>query len=238
MILRGQGCGQTPDRRLALPIRGRLARSPAISQTCPAGPQGQHHRQPIGYHHKLAGHESPTNQEGVKVVLRGIRRTIGTARAGEGPQRNMIGRRDRALLAVESSPALSCLHSISTPVPPEARRMLTASRRFSAVGERTDRTSAPTTAFRSRSICSPSFEAVLSRWTIPPATKAPTIAATTAQARLLPEAITIPAAPSATTTAVPLTYSVRACRASAPGSRPCRRGWPRRRSAPGRCFGR
>ena len=100
MILRGQGCGQTPDRRLALPIRGRLARSPAISQTCPAGPQGQHHRQPIGYHHKLAGHELPTNQEGVKVVLRGIRRTIGTARAGEGPQRNMIGRRDRALLAL------------------------------------------------------------------------------------------------------------------------------------------
>ena len=39
----------------------------------------------IGYHHKLAGHEPPTNQEGVKVVLRGIRRTIGTARAGKAP---------------------------------------------------------------------------------------------------------------------------------------------------------
>ena len=62
----------------------------------------------IGYHHKLAGHETPTNQEGVKVVLRGIRRTIGTARAGKAPATadvlmqmvalcpdNMIGRRDR-----------------------------------------------------------------------------------------------------------------------------------------------
>ena len=62
----------------------------------------------IGYHHKLAGHEPPTNQEGVKVVLRGIRRTIGTARAGKAPATadvlmqmvalcpdNMIGRRDR-----------------------------------------------------------------------------------------------------------------------------------------------
>jgi site-specific recombinase XerD len=67
----------------------------------------------IGYHHKLAGHEPPTNQEAVKVVLRGIRRTIGTARAGKAPVTadvlmqmvalcpdNMIGRRDRALLAL------------------------------------------------------------------------------------------------------------------------------------------
>jgi site-specific recombinase XerD len=67
----------------------------------------------IGYHHKLAGHEPPTNQEAVKVVLRGIRRTIGTARAGKAPATadvlmqmvalcpdNMIGRRDRALLAL------------------------------------------------------------------------------------------------------------------------------------------
>jgi site-specific recombinase XerD len=67
----------------------------------------------IGYHHKLAGHEPPTNQEGVKVVLRGIRRTIGTARAGKAPATadvlgqmldlcpdNMIGKRDRALLAL------------------------------------------------------------------------------------------------------------------------------------------
>ena len=67
----------------------------------------------IGYHHKLAGHEPPTNQEGVKVVLRGIRRTIGTARAGKAPATadllmqmvalcpdSMIGRRERALLAL------------------------------------------------------------------------------------------------------------------------------------------
>jgi len=33
----------------------------------------------IGYRHKLAGHEPPTNAEGVKATLRGIRRTIGTA---------------------------------------------------------------------------------------------------------------------------------------------------------------
>jgi hypothetical protein len=39
----------------------------------------------IGYHHKIAGHEPPTNQEGVKAVLRGIRRTIGTARVGKAP---------------------------------------------------------------------------------------------------------------------------------------------------------
>ena len=39
----------------------------------------------IGYHHKMAGHEPPTNQEAVKAVLRGIRRTIGTARAGKAP---------------------------------------------------------------------------------------------------------------------------------------------------------
>jgi len=64
----------------------------------------------IGYHHKLAGHEPPTGAEAVKIVLRGIRRTIGTARAGKAPATadvlmqmvalcpdNMIGRRDRAL---------------------------------------------------------------------------------------------------------------------------------------------
>ena len=39
----------------------------------------------IGYHHKMAGHEPPTNQEGVKAVLRGIRRTIGAAKQGKAP---------------------------------------------------------------------------------------------------------------------------------------------------------
>ena len=67
----------------------------------------------IGYHHKLAGHEPPTNQEAVKTVLRGIRRTIGTTRAGKAPATadligqmlalcpdTMIGKRDRALLCL------------------------------------------------------------------------------------------------------------------------------------------
>jgi integrase len=65
----------------------------------------------IGY--KMAGHEPPTNKEGVKAVLRGIRRTIGTARAGKAPATadvlkqmlalcpdTLAGKRDRALLAL------------------------------------------------------------------------------------------------------------------------------------------
>ena len=39
----------------------------------------------IGYRHKHAGHEPPTNAEGVKAVLRGIRRTIGSATQGKAP---------------------------------------------------------------------------------------------------------------------------------------------------------
>jgi hypothetical protein len=39
----------------------------------------------IGYRHKMAGHEPPTNQEGVRAVLRGIRRTLGAAREGKAP---------------------------------------------------------------------------------------------------------------------------------------------------------
>ena len=67
----------------------------------------------IGYRHKLAGHEPPTNNEGVKATLRGIRRTIGSARQGKAPATadvltsmlalcpdSMIGKRDRALLAL------------------------------------------------------------------------------------------------------------------------------------------
>ena len=66
----------------------------------------------IGYRHKVAGLEPPTHAEGVKAVLRGIRRTIGSAKQGKAPATadligqmlalcpdNMIGRRDRALLA-------------------------------------------------------------------------------------------------------------------------------------------
>jgi integrase len=67
----------------------------------------------IGHRHKLAGHEPPTSQEGVRAVLRGIRRTIGAARAGKAPATadiltamlrlcppTLAGSRDRALLAL------------------------------------------------------------------------------------------------------------------------------------------
>ena len=67
----------------------------------------------IGYRHKMAGYEPPTNQEGVKAVLRGIRRTIGSAKQGKAPATvdligqmialcpdSMIGRRDRTLLCL------------------------------------------------------------------------------------------------------------------------------------------
>ena len=37
----------------------------------------------IGYRHKVAGHEPPTGSEAVKAVLRGIRRTIGSAKQGK-----------------------------------------------------------------------------------------------------------------------------------------------------------
>jgi site-specific recombinase XerD len=67
----------------------------------------------IGYRHKMAGHEPPTGSEGVRATLRGIRRTIGSAKQGKAPATadvlmsmvalcpdNMIGRRDRALLCL------------------------------------------------------------------------------------------------------------------------------------------
>jgi integrase len=67
----------------------------------------------IGYHHKMAGHEPPTDSEAVKAVLRGIRRTIGSAKQGKATATadligqmvalcpdNMIGKRDRALLCL------------------------------------------------------------------------------------------------------------------------------------------
>jgi site-specific recombinase XerD len=67
----------------------------------------------IAHRHKLAGHEPPTNGEGVKATLRGIRRTIGTAPDQKAAitantLRSMLdlcpntlrGHRDRALLAL------------------------------------------------------------------------------------------------------------------------------------------
>jgi site-specific recombinase XerD len=66
----------------------------------------------IGYAHKIAGHGPPTNNEGVKATLRGIRRAVGTApnrrapaiaeitrdMAKAAPGGRMKGLRDRALL--------------------------------------------------------------------------------------------------------------------------------------------
>jgi site-specific recombinase XerD len=67
----------------------------------------------IAYAHKLKGLESPTSAEAVHVVMRGIRRKIGTAAAGKAPATakaiaamlahapdNLIGRRDRAILLI------------------------------------------------------------------------------------------------------------------------------------------
>ena len=67
----------------------------------------------IGYAHKLAGFEPPTNVETVKAVMRGIRRTIGAAPVRKAPATadlvvamlklcpdTLAGKRDRALLAL------------------------------------------------------------------------------------------------------------------------------------------
>jgi integrase len=66
----------------------------------------------IGWRHKEAGLEPPTGHAGVKAALQGIRRQIGVAKQGKAPATadvigqmlalcpdNMIGKRDRALLA-------------------------------------------------------------------------------------------------------------------------------------------
>ena len=98
-------CGSGSVPRLApRPSRPATAARPARSVAAPPS---------IAYHHKLAGHEPPTNAEGVKAVLRGIRRTIGAATQGKAPATadvltsmlalcpdTLIGKRDRALLAL------------------------------------------------------------------------------------------------------------------------------------------
>jgi site-specific recombinase XerD len=67
----------------------------------------------IGYRHRCAGHEPPTNSEGVKATMRGIRRTIGVAKSQKAaaaasvgrqmidtcPGDKLIGLRDRALIS-------------------------------------------------------------------------------------------------------------------------------------------
>lgn len=74
----------------------------------------------IAYRHKVAGHEPPTNTEGVRAVMRGIRRTIGTAPDQKAaataaiiramvaacPEDTLAGLRDRALILVGFAGAL------------------------------------------------------------------------------------------------------------------------------------
>jgi integrase len=74
----------------------------------------------IAHVHRLNGFEPPTNSEAVKQVLRGIRRTLGTARQAKMPATHdliarmmavcpadkLIGLRDRALLALGFAAAL------------------------------------------------------------------------------------------------------------------------------------
>jgi integrase len=63
--------------------------------------------------HKLAGHEPPTNNEAVRTLMRGIRRTIGSAKTQKAPLTadliqavlnacpdTLRSKRDRALLAL------------------------------------------------------------------------------------------------------------------------------------------
>jgi site-specific recombinase XerD len=74
----------------------------------------------IRFAHKLAGHPSPTEDEGVSSVLKGIRRTLGTAPAQKAPAtaealsamlahvdaRTLRGTRDRAVLLLGFAGAL------------------------------------------------------------------------------------------------------------------------------------
>jgi site-specific recombinase XerD len=72
-----------------------------------------HRAAAIRYAHRLAGHETPTTAETVRAVMRGIRRTIGTAPERKAPATadvigemlrlcppTLAGQRDRALLAL------------------------------------------------------------------------------------------------------------------------------------------
>ena len=59
----------------------------------------------IGYHHKMAGHQPPTKQEGVRAVLRGIRRTIGAAKQGKAPATADVLKPDARAVPGQRSPA-------------------------------------------------------------------------------------------------------------------------------------
>ena len=82
-------------------------------QSTRARPRAHSGRKSSTIGRRAASIATTTSQEGVKVVLRGIRSTIGTARAGKAPATadllmqmvalcpdSMIGRRERALLAL------------------------------------------------------------------------------------------------------------------------------------------
>lgn len=73
----------------------------------------------IRYAHKAAGHEPPTNSEGVKAVMRGIRRTLGTRPVRKAPAtaaaiaamleqlpKTRMGLRDQAILLLGFAAAL------------------------------------------------------------------------------------------------------------------------------------
>ncbi len=73
----------------------------------------------IRYHHRLSGHDSPTDDESVRAVLSGIKRTIGTQQSpktaatadllGEmlkACPNTLVGKRDRAMLALAFAGAL------------------------------------------------------------------------------------------------------------------------------------
>jgi hypothetical protein len=74
----------------------------------------------IRYAHRLAGHEPPTSPETARAVMRGIRRSIGTAKDQKVPATadlimsmlkhcpdTLGGKRDRALIAHSASPVRS-----------------------------------------------------------------------------------------------------------------------------------
>ncbi|MBA9067181.1 site-specific recombinase XerD [Methylobacterium sp. RAS18] len=73
----------------------------------------------IGYMHRIAGHEPPTNAEAVKAVLRGIKRRVGVAVERKAPAtaraigamlkkvpETLTGKRDRAVLLLGFAAAL------------------------------------------------------------------------------------------------------------------------------------
>ena len=93
----------------------------------------------------MAGHEPPTNQEGVKAVLRGIRRTIGAAREGKAPATadvlkavlalcpdTLAGKRDRALLALGFAGAFRRSELVALRLEILPRRRTSCGSRFAA----------------------------------------------------------------------------------------------------------